>query len=381
MGYTGNGGPASRATVYNPTALAFYQNFLYIADRSNRILVVNLTSNIIQVFAGTGGYGSPVNGDKGLAINAEISPNFLTFDGLGNLFVSETNAARVRMINTVGIITTFAGNGGYSYTDRSPASITGIGQPNGLTFDGNNNLYIAAYTLNRVLMVDRSTGIIAAVAGNGTMSSGGDGGPALSASVYFPKGVVFDPQGNLYISESSRARKVASMAPVFPSPPPSPPPAPPSPPAPPPSPIPPPLPPSPPPLPPVASGIITTIAGDSINRFTGDGGQGTKASLNNPYYISYDPSGAIIIPDYYNHRIRRVDLYTGIIVTIVGNGNPAYSGDGYHATSASLNLPTQALYGPDGCLYIVDSGNYAIRKVDLLGVITTFAGNGQFFYD
>ena len=203
--------------------------------------MVNLTTNIISRWAGTGGYPAGNLGDGGPASSAIFyNLYYLAFDSLGNLFVSDSSL--VRMINTVGIINTYAGNRGTSYTDGSLATSTSISQPLGLTFDSGNNLYIAASS--RVFMVNRSTGIITAVVNKNSLN--GDGGPALSSSLYPPQGVTFDPQGNFYISEaslSSRVRRVASLAPVFPSPPLSPPSPPPQPPLP-------PFPPRPPPLPP-----------------------------------------------------------------------------------------------------------------------------------
>ena len=108
----------------------------------------------------------------------------------------------------------------------------------------------------------------------------------------------------------------------------------------------------------------------------GDGGPASSAQFKTPMFISYDPSGAILITDAFSSRVRRVDLVSSIITTIAGNGFFAYSGDGGLATSASLNQPSHALYGSDGCTYIADTGNNVIRKVDAQGVISTFVGNG-----
>lgn len=126
-----------------------------------------------------------------------------------------------------------------------------------------------------------------------------------------------------------------------------------------------------------SSGSNITVAGNGLNAFSGDGGPATSASLFRPNMISYDPSGGLLIPDSSNNRIRRVDLASGVITTIAGNGLPLYAGDGGLAMSASLSFPYHAVYGPDGCLYISYSGNHVIRKVDAQGIITTFAGTGK----
>ena len=136
----------------------------------------------------------------------------------------------MRVINTTGYISTYAGNGGISYTSGSLATNTGIGGTSGLAFVGNDKLYIAAGTrhnypcLNLVLKVTRSTGIINTIAGTGIASSTGDGGPAISATFNRPWALAFDPLGNLYMSEYliKKVRRIVNAAPVFPFPPPLP---------------------------------------------------------------------------------------------------------------------------------------------------------------
>ena len=125
-------------------------------------------------------------------------------------------------------------------------------------------------------------------------------------------------------------------------------------------------------------GTITSIAGNGLNAFSGDGGPATSASLHQVSFMTYDPTGGLVVPDSGNNRIRRVDLTSGLITTLAGNGLAAYAGDGGLATSASLNYPIHAVYGPDGCLYISDSNSCVIRKVDAQGIISTFAGTGWF---
>ena len=119
------------------------------------------------------------------------------------------------------------------------------------------------------------------------------------------------------------------------------------------------------------------FAGNGISGYSGDGGQATSATFRNPSHLSYDPSGAIIVSEVWNHRIRRVSVDSGIITTIAGNGNAGFTGDGGLATVASLSYPYHAMYGPDGCLYIADMYNFAVRKVDTQGYMSTLAGTGE----
>jgi len=122
-------------------------------------------------------------------------------------------------------------------------------------------------------------------------------------------------------------------------------------------------------------GIITTVAGDGTCGYSGDGGPATHARLNNPLGVAVGPDGSLYIADESNHRIRRVRR-DGIIVTIAGNGRKGYSGDGGRATKASLNTPSDVAVGPDSSFYIADLNNQRIRKVDPRGIITTVAGDG-----
>jgi len=180
--------------------------------------------------------------------------------------------------------------------------------------------------------------IITTVAGNGLGGFSGDGGPATAASLNYPTGVALGPDGSLYIADifNNRIRRVGP------------------------------------------DGIITTVAGNGLGGFSGDGGPATLAEISNPTDVTLGPDGSLYIADYWNHRIRRVGP-DGIISTVAGSGTGyigAFSGDGGPATAARLNAPTSVTAGPDGSLYIVDSYNLRIRRVGPDGIINTVAGDG-----
>ena len=122
-------------------------------------------------------------------------------------------------------------------------------------------------------------------------------------------------------------------------------------------------------------GNLTTVAGSGVTGFLGDGGPATLAKLNNPWGVAVDSSGNIYISDTYNNRIRKVDL-SGAITTVAGNGIQGYLGDGGPALSAELSWPNDIALDSQGNLYIADSGNERIRMMNTSGTITTIAGTG-----
>jgi uncharacterized protein (TIGR03437 family) len=184
-------------------------------------------------------------------------------------------------------------------------------------------------------------GVISTVAGNGTNAAAGDGGPALSAS-FHPDGLTVDSAGNIYIADQghNRIRKVDT------------------------------------------TGVITTVAGNGNTQFSGDNGLATSATvyiLGNHNGLAVDAAGNLYIADDGHHRIRKVDA-KGIITTVAGTGTMGYSGDGGPATSAQLYRPSGIAVDPAGNLYIADTNNRRIRKVDTSGKITTIAGTGAFAF-
>ncbi len=202
--------------------------------------------------------------------------------------------------------------------------------------DANGNLYVTSFYGGRVYKVDQY-GIVTTVAGNGSQGFSGDGGPATSASISFPEGVAVDTNGNIYIADTynNRIRKVST------------------------------------------NGVITTVAGNGAQGYSGDGVAATSTSLNHPLSVAVDGSGTVYISDFLNNRIRKVS--GGVITTFAGNGTAGYSGEGT-ATLVELNTPRRiALNRLGTALYIADAGNYRVRAV-VAGVISTIAGNGNACY-
>ena len=220
--------------------------------------------------------------------------------------------------------------------DEGPATAARLTFPFGVAVDGAGNLYIADSSNHRIRKVD-ATGTITTVAGTGEFGFGGDEGPATAAQLFLPIGVAVDGTGNLYIADAGnqRIRKVD------------------------------------------ATGTITTVAGTGERDFSGDEGLATAAQLDFPFGVAVDGTGNLYIVDTYNHRIRKVDA-TGTITTIAGTGERDFSGDGGPAVRAALYFPIGVAVDSAGNLYIADSSNHRIRKVDATGTITTIAGTGEF---
>jgi PKD repeat protein len=230
-------------------------------------------------------------------------------------------------------IITIAGTGVAGFSgDGGQATSTQLNFPLGVNVDTQGNVFVADTSNNRVRKI--SGGVITTIAGTGTAGFAGDGGQATSAQVNIPGGVAVDPQGNVYIADEDnhRVRKIST------------------------------------------AGIITTIAGNGVAGYLGDGGQATSAELNFPHGVTVDAQGNVFIVDTSNNRVRVVNT-AGIITTVAGNGTAGFSGDGGQATSAELNFPRQVAVDAQGNLYIADTVNHRVRKVSG-GVITTFAGTG-----
>ncbi len=308
---------------------------LYIADLWNHRIRKVDAAGIITTVAGTGDYA-----DDGPAVEARLNlPENAVVDGAGNLYIADTNNHRIRKMDTAGNIATVAGtvDNGFRAADTAAVGAR-LSFPHSVALDGSGNFYIADRNNRRIRKVD-AAGNITTVAGSGPTGFSGDGGPATSAKLNAPRGVALDGSGNLYIADTGnrRIRKVD------------------------------------------AAGDIATVVGSGAQQGPiGDGGPALQARLNNPYSVAVDGSGNLYIADTDNHSIRKVDFTTDVITTVAGNGTSGFSGDGGPATAAQLKSPRGVALDGAGNLYIADTNNHCIRKVDAAGVITTLSRSGLF---
>jgi len=323
-GFSGDGGPPTSAQLSYPSAVAVDAlGNLYIADSYNQ-RIRKVSNGVISTVAGNGTNG--FSGDGGPATSACLTyPSAVAVDSGGNLYISD-NSLQVRMVSN-GVISTVAGNGTSGFSgDGGPATDAEMASVPALAVDSAGNLYIADAGNARVRKV--SNGVITTVAGNGAQGFSGDNGAATSAEVW-GEGVAVDFAGNLYIADEGRIRKVSR-------------------------------------------GVITTVAGNGTS-FNGDHRPATAAQLGSPSAVAVDSVGNPYIADTSNNRVRKVS--NGVITTVAGNGTQGFSGDNGPATNAQLNLPESVAIDAVGNIYIADTGNDCVRKVSN-GVITTVAGNG-----
>ncbi len=297
---------------------------------------------------GTVAGGGQNSSDGELATSAALSePTGVAVDSSGNLYIADSRSNRIRKVTAAtGIITAVAGEAsaaaGYS-GDGGPATSAQLNTPLGVAVDSSGNLYIADTNNYRVRMVAAGTNTITTVAGNNNPGYSGDGGPATEASLSTVSGIALDSAGNLYIADSvnSRIRKVVRATGSM------------------------------------ATGIITTVAGNGTQGYSGDGGLAMNAFLNSPQGVAVDAAGNIYIADTDNSVVRKVTAATGVITSIAGNGSYGDSGDGGAAASAELRSPVGVAVDGAGDIYIADYLNENTRKVAAAtGVITTLAGQG-----
>ena len=337
-GFTGNGGPATSAGLSDANGVAVdASGNVYIADSLNNEVRVVSPSGIITAFAGN---GTPGYLDHGPATAAELNfPWGVRVDRSGNVFISDRGNHVVREVNTSGIINTVAGNGTAGYTgDHGPATAAQLSSPAGMSVDASGNLFIADEG-NRSIREVNTSGTITTVAGNGTSGTSGDGGPATSAELSDPYGVVEDNMGNLYIADcgGNSVREVSA-----------------------------------------ATGNISTYAGTSgILGDTGNGGPASAALLNCPSQVSLDLSGNLLITDYHDNTVRQVTQAspTGLGYWLVASdgGIFTYGDAGFYGSTGGmhLNKPIVGMAAtPDGKGYWLvasDGGIFAFGDAGFYG--------------
>jgi sugar lactone lactonase YvrE len=349
-GFSGDRGQAGAARLNHPVSVTVDgAGNVYIADRLNHRIRKVDTQGVISTVAGNGqaGYG----GDQGQASAASLNqPWDVAIDSAGNLYIADSANHAIRKVAPGGIITTVAGIGQPGLSgDGGPANRARLHQPLGVAVDGAGNLFIADAYNHRIRQVSPD-GTIYTVAGSGfsELSNGGfdgDNGPATTARLFYPFDLALAPDGGLYVADTNnqRIRKLTPLA-AAPAP------------------------------------LIRTFAGSGEigaqgGGFAGDGGPAAQAKFKVVSGLALDAENNLYVADSANHRVRKIDPQ-GRIGTVAGNGLAGLSGDAGLAVAARLNKPVGLALDQAGNLYIADAGNHAVRKVDSYGLISTLAGTG-----
>jgi uncharacterized protein (TIGR03437 family) len=329
-GFGGDGGPATAARLNGPGGVATDSSGnVYIADTANNRVRRVSTAGVIETVAGTGQPGQI--GDNLRAVLAQLeAPAGLAVDGAGNLYIAETR--RIRRVTPGGIILTVAGGSDVGFSgDGGPATSAQLDGPQGMAIDTAGNLYVADSVNHRIRRITPA-GSITTMAGGGDL---GDGAPATAARFYFPRAIVADQSGSLYVADHDD-RRIRRLSP---------------------------------------DGLIRTVAGDGTVGNKGDGGPAAAASFNSLFATAIDSAGNLYVADISSHRVRKIST-SGIVSIVVGTGRAGFSGDGGPATAAQLYSPSGLAFDTAGNLYISEAGNARVRRVTPAGIITTFAGDG-----
>ncbi len=295
-------------------------------------------ASMIRRFAGTGGAG--FSGDGGAAVQAQLNdPTGIARGPDDALYVCDTANHRVRKISPDGTITTVAGTGEPGWSgDGGPATAAKLHEPYEVRFDPAGNVFWVERLSHTVRKLDRKTGIVTTVAGNGTAGFSGDSEPATRAQLSDPHSIGFDRTGDLYICDvrNHRLRKLD-----------------------------------------MKTGEISTFAGTGERKPTPDGARFAGAPLNGPRALDFDRQGNLWVALREGNAVYKLDLAQGTIHHVAGTGKKGFTGDGGPAKAATLNGPKGLSVAPDGNVFIADTENHAIRMIDVKrATIELVAGTG-----
>ena len=327
VGYTGDSSDALNASIDASGGMATDINGnLYFSDINNRVIRKIDEKHKITTIAGLGIW--PFEGS--LASKSNISPTLLALDSNGNTFFYDQAYNVIRKIDSVGKISTIAGNGQYGYSGDSGLAVKAKISVNGLAVDNKGNIFFTDGSNNVIRRITRS-GIISTIAGVGSAGYNGDTINAKTAKLDYPRSIDIDYSGNIYFTDegNNRVRKINK------------------------------------------DGIITTLIGSATKSFSGDGGKANNATINYPASIKVDKLGNIYFFDKSNFRIRKIST-NGIISTVAGNGTQGNSGDGGAAVNAQLGYTIYIALDNNMNLVLLDQSYGVIKKINSNGIISNF---------
>ncbi len=338
-GYSGDGSWAASARLDTPVAVATdAAGRVYIADYGNRRVRRVDLANTIETYAGP---GNTVDwGDSGLATDARLDgPGGVAADTAGNVYVADYLGRRIRRIDPAGVISTVPGTDESGSGGDGAADAALLVGPADVAVDPAGNVYVADYLGRRIRRIDPA-GVTSTVAGTGEAGYGGDGGAADAAPLDGPAGVAADAAGNVYVADLSnhRIRRID------------------------------------------ASGNISTVAGTGEPFDRGDGGRASEGRFSREIgAVAVDASGNVYVADSFDHTVRRIDA-AETVSTLAGTGRPGFGMDNETASEAQLNTPAGVAVDAVGNVYVADTGNHRVLRIEPVGTIAMFAGTGEAGY-
>jgi streptogramin lyase len=322
-GFSGDGGPADKAQLNNPFAVARGPDgFIYMCDVDNHRVRRVAKDGTISTFAGNG--KKAYAGDGGPAIQASLNqPYELAWDNAGNLYFVEIGNHVVRKVDAkTGTISTVAGTGKAGFSgDGGPATKAQMSAPHSLAFDPQGDILVCDILNHRVRKIDIKTGTISTWAGNGEKKTSPDGTPIGNSSLNGPRALAFANDGTLWLAlrEGNAVLKLDPKA-----------------------------------------GILKRVAGTGKSGFTGNGGPALSATLSGPKGVSLDSKGNIYLADTESHSIRMINISKNTIELLVGDGKKADGPDG-DPLKCRLARPHGVFVDKDDSVFIGDSENHRVR--------------------
>jgi sugar lactone lactonase YvrE len=336
--FSGDGGPAKSARLQWPRGIApGPRGELYIADSGNQRVRRILPDGFIDTILGAGAQCYDIEGCSAMHMVLK-KPVSVAACMCGSIYIVDSEDNKARVIMCCGSATTVIGTGEPAQQPIGqtpvPATEAPLLNPSDITGSPDGNIFVSNTGFHQVVRI-APNGMATAFAGTGQPGFSGDGGYAANAQLSEPTGLALSPDGVLYIADTgnNRIRRVRR------------------------------------------DGVIETVAGTGEPGYSGDGGPAVLAKLYRPTDVIITGDGTLFISDTGNHVIRRVDP-DGSIHTIAGTGVQGYSGDGASALQAALNTPMALAFAVDGTLFVADSGNHCVRRIDPSGIISTVAGTG-----